>query len=114
MATPSRSASLPDRLPDNMSGMLSSKESPARRRVKVGATLDPELLGAVDAYVARHPDTDRSAVLDDALRLWQEREQDLAMERQIREDAQYHDDPDRVAWRELRDAAAARTFTKRR
>ena len=82
--------------------------------MKVGATLDPELLSAVDAYVARHPGTDRSAVLDDALRLWHEREQDRAMERQIREDAKYYDDPDRVAWRDIRDAAAARTFAKRR
>ena len=91
-----------------------SRQAPNRRRVKIGATLDPDLVGAVDSYVAKHPGVDRSAVLDDALRLWQQREQDLAMERQIREDAPYHDDPDRVAWRHLRDAAAARTFTKRR
>jgi Arc/MetJ-type ribon-helix-helix transcriptional regulator len=89
--------------------------SPTRqRRVKVGATLDPELIAAVDAHVARHPGLDRSAVFDEALRLWHEREQDAAMERQIREDEKYRDDPDRVAWREIRDAAATRTFTKRR
>lgn len=96
-----------------MSDMLSPKRSLTRRRVKVGATLDPDLLKAVDAYVARHPGTDRSGVLDDALRLWHEREQDVAMERQIREDAKYHADPDRVAWRQIRDTAAARTLTKR-
>ncbi|TMB62793.1 MAG: hypothetical protein E6I57_12560 [Chloroflexi bacterium] len=93
--------------------MLSPKRT-ARRRVKIGATLDPDLLNAVDAYVASHPGSDRSAVIDEALKLWQEREQGLAMERQIREDAKYYDDPDRVAWREIRDAAAARTFSKRR
>ncbi|HLQ06016.1 MAG TPA: hypothetical protein VK197_10250 [Verrucomicrobiae bacterium] len=82
--------------------------------MKVGATLDPDLLSAVDGYVARHPGVDRSNVLDEALKLWFEREQDLAMERQIREDVKFYDDRDRVAWRELRDAAAARTFTKRR
>lgn len=82
--------------------------------MKIGATVDRDLLSAVDAHVGRHPGVDRSAVLDEALRLWHEREQERAMERQIREDEQYYDDPDRVAWRKLRDAAAARTFTKRR
>jgi Arc/MetJ-type ribon-helix-helix transcriptional regulator len=57
--------------------------------------LDPELIAAVDAHVARHPGLDRSAVFDEALRLWHEREQDAAMERQIREDEKYRDDPDR-------------------
>jgi Arc/MetJ-type ribon-helix-helix transcriptional regulator len=83
-------------------------------RVKVGATLDPSLVAAVDAYVRQHPGLDRSAVIDEALRLWHEREQDLAMRRQFTEDAKYRDDPDRVAWRELRTAAAARTLTRRR
>lgn len=96
---------------------MSDEMSVATRRpgrVKVGATLDPELVSAVDVYVAKHRGVDRSSVIDEALRLWHEREQGLAMERQIREDAKYYDDPDRVAWRELRDAAATRTFTKRR
>lgn len=90
--------------------MSSPKRGATGRRVRLA--IDPELLTGVDAYVARHPGTDRGTVLDDALRLWHEREQGLAMVRQIREDAKYRDDPDRVAWRELRDAAAARTFRK--
>jgi Arc/MetJ-type ribon-helix-helix transcriptional regulator len=97
-----------------MSGMLPSTRSIPRRRVKVGATLDPELLAAVDAHVARHPGLDRSTVIDEALRLWQEREQGAAMQRQIREDAKHYDDPERVEWRRIRDAAAARTFGRRR
>ena len=80
----------------------------------MGATLDPELVAAVDAHVAQHAGLDRSAVIDEALRLWQEREQGAAMQRQIREDAEHYDDPERVAWRRIRDAAAARTFTRRR
>ena len=99
---------------DNMSDMLSSRRSNQRRRVKVGATLDPELVAAVDAHVARHPGLDRSTVIDEALRLWQEREQGAAMQRQIREDAKHYDDPERVEWRRIRDAAAARTFGRRR
>lgn len=97
-----------------MSDMMSSKTSPTRRRVKVGATLDPDLIHAVDAYVMRHPGADRSAVIDDALRLWHEREQAAAMEQQLREDASHYDDRDRVAWREVRDATAARRLVRRR
>ena len=80
-----------------------------RRRVKIGATLDPELVAAVDAHVAGTPGTDRSAVIDDALRLWNERQQEFAMERQLREDAAGSSD-ERVAWRGVRGAAAKRRF----
>jgi Arc/MetJ-type ribon-helix-helix transcriptional regulator len=79
--------------------------STTRRRVKVGATLDPDLLAAVDAYVADTPGTDRSAVIDEALRLWHERQQEIAMERQLREDAARYDG-ERADWRRLRGAAA--------
>jgi Arc/MetJ-type ribon-helix-helix transcriptional regulator len=97
-----------------MTGVLSTRRASSRRRVKVGATLDPALVAAVDAHVADHPGLDRSAVIDEALRLWQEREQERAMRRQFQEDAKYRNDPDRVAWRAIRDAAATRTLTKRR
>ena len=80
-----------------------------RRRVKIGATLDPELVAAVDAHVAGTPGTDRSGVIDDALRLWNERQQEFAMERQLREDAAGYSD-ERVAWRGVRGAAAKRRF----
>lgn len=90
-----------------MSGIVSDTVSPIRRRIKVGATLDPSLVAAVDAHVASTPGTDRSAVIDDALRLWSERQQELAMERQLREDAAHSDD-DRRDWRRVRGAAARR------
>lgn len=80
-----------------------------RRRVKIGATLDPDLVAAVDAHVAGTPGVDRSAVIDDALRLWTERQQDVAMERQLREDAARYSD-ERVAWRRVRGAAAGKRF----
>jgi len=57
--------------------------------------------------VAGTPGTDRSAVIDDALRLWSERQQELAMERQLREDAARYDDG-RATWRRIRSAAARR------
>jgi len=81
--------------------------STTRRRIKVGATLDPDLVAAVDAHVAGTPGTDRSAVIDEALRLWSERQQELAMERQLREDAARYND-ERAGWRRVRGAAARR------
>ncbi len=81
-----------------------------RRRRKVTATLDPELLAVVDAYVAAHPETDRSAVIDEALRLWRVREMERAM------DAQFAapdgvEPAEREAWDELRRAAAIRQLS---
>ena len=93
--------------------MMSAKVPAARHRVKVGATLDPDLVAALDSYVAAHPGLDRSAVIDEALHLWHAREQDAAMERQLREDAtRYH--AERADWRRVRDAAAARRLGTRR
>jgi hypothetical protein len=81
--------------------------SNSRRRPKITATLDPDLLASVDAYVAAHPELDRSAVIDEALRLWRARELELAMEAQFA--APDGVDPtERQAWDQLRRAAAAR------
>ena len=54
-----------------------------RHRVKISATLDPELVAGVDAYVRKHPGTDRSQAIDEALWLWFAKEQDRAMEEQF-------------------------------
>jgi len=86
--------------------------STVRRRIKVGATLDPDLLAAVDAHVAGTPGMDRSAVLDDALRLWNERQQEIAMERQLRQDAA-RDSDERADWRRVRGAAAGKRLGRR-
>ena len=96
-----------------MSDMVSPKSPVARRRVKVGATLDPDLVAALDSYVAAHPGLDRSAVIDEALQLWHEREQEAAMERQLREDATRYD-TERVDWRRVREAATVRRLRTRR
>ena len=96
-----------------MSAIVSDTMSTIRRRIKVGATLDPELVAAVDAHVAGTPGTDRSAVIDDALRLWNERQQDVAMERQLREDAARYG-AERVAWKRLQGTAASRRLGGRR
>jgi hypothetical protein len=79
----------------------------ARKRPKVTATLDPELLAAVDAHVAAHPELDRSAVLDEALRLWRTRELERAMDRQFSERDGVSSD-ERMAWDAVRRGAASR------
>lgn len=79
----------------------------SRRRPKITATLDPDLLASVDVYVAAHPELDRSAVIDEALRLWRSRELELAMEAQFA--APDGVDPaERQAWDQLRRAAVVR------
>ena len=54
-----------------------------RHRVKISATIDPELLDGVDAYIKEHPGRDRSKVIDEALMLWLAQEQHRAMEAQF-------------------------------
>jgi hypothetical protein len=81
--------------------------SSSRRRPKITATLDPDLLATVDAYVAAHPELDRSAVIDAALRLWRARELELAMEAQFAVPDGV-DPTERQAWNQLRRAAVAR------
>jgi hypothetical protein len=53
-----------------------------RHRVKISATLDPELVASVDAYVREHPESNRGKILDEALMLWLAQEQERAMEEQ--------------------------------
>lgn len=79
-----------------------------RHRVKISATVDPELLAGVDAYIREHPDRDRSKVLDEALMLWLTHEQDRAMIEQYAEDDRPEEEV--AAWRAIQDAAARRIF----
>jgi hypothetical protein len=79
--------------------------------VKIGATVQPALLRAVDEYVARHPGYDRSAVIDEALLLWYAREQERAM----REQFEAPDDvpvDEHKAWRQIRRGAAERRLRR--
>lgn len=79
----------------------------SRRRPKITATLDAELLAAVDAHVAAHPGLDRSAVLDDALRLWRAHELERAVQAQFAVPDGV-DPCERADWNTFRRAAAAR------
>lgn len=84
------------------------------RRVKVGATLDPDLMTAVDRYVEGHPGSDRSGVIDDALRLWYAQRQEEAMARQFAAPRSRKGEEERAAWKKIQGAAARRVFRKQR
>jgi mRNA interferase MazF len=81
--------------------------------VKVSVTVAPELLQAVDSFVAEHPEFDRSKVVDDALSLWCARRQAEDMEQQFATPESSIEREERAAWRRIRRAAAARTFGAR-
>jgi metal-responsive CopG/Arc/MetJ family transcriptional regulator len=88
-------------------------QAPVRRRPKIAATVDPELLAAVDAFIADHPGSDRSKVIDDALRLWREREIERAMEEQFAA-RDVVDPAERAAWKALQRAATVKWLSTRR
>jgi metal-responsive CopG/Arc/MetJ family transcriptional regulator len=79
----------------------------SRRRSKITATLDPDLLASVDAYVAAHPDLNRSAVIEEAIRLWCARELERAMEAQFATSDGVNP-IERRSWDQLRRAAIVR------
>lgn len=84
-----------------------------RRRTKIGATIDPQLAAAVDAYVAMHPETDRSGVIDEALRLWYARHQAIAMTTQFRTPASAAEAAERHGWKAVQLASARRRSGRR-
>lgn len=84
-----------------------------RHRTKIGATIDPQLAAVVDAYIAAHPGTDRSGVIDEALRLWYARQQELAMIAQFRVPVSAPEGAERRAWKAIRVASATRLSGRR-
>lgn len=88
-------------------------ESPLdRRRVKISASLDPALLRSVDEFVAENPTFNRSRVIEDALRLWQSRQLEQALEEQYAEPLTDDQAREMEAWRRIRRTAAQRIFTR--
>jgi Arc/MetJ-type ribon-helix-helix transcriptional regulator len=83
-----------------------------QRRVKISLTIDPELLRSVDDFVAEHPTSNRSRVIEDALRLWQSRQLEQALEAQYAEPPTAEQDEEMAAWRHIRRAAAQRMITR--
>ena len=82
----------------------------AEHRAKLSTTVDSALLEEVDAYLADHNHLNRGTVVDEALRLWAARRRDEAIEAQYDESLTEADEAERVVWRNIRRAAAARRF----
>ncbi len=83
----------------------------SRRRAKVSITVDPALLNAVDRYVQRHSDLDRSKVMESALQNWYRVRQEEAMIEQfsapeVTEESELRD------WRRIRRAAVSRKLNR--
>jgi len=83
-----------------------------QRRVKISTTIDPDLLQRVDAFVAEHPEFNRSRVLDEALRLWEDRQIELAIEAQYDYPLSPQDEQEHADWRRIRRAAAERMLAR--
>jgi hypothetical protein len=81
--------------------------------MKLSITVAPDLLRAVDNFVAEHPGWDRSKVLDDALTLWYAREQERAMEAQYVIPGSEREQGELADWKRVQRAAAARRFGPR-
>ena len=88
-----------------------AKSPRSRRRAKVSITVDPALLHAVDRYVRRHVDMDRSKVMESALQNWYRVRQDEAMIEQFSgqdplEESEWQD------WQHIRRAAVSRKLKR--
>jgi hypothetical protein len=90
-----------------------SQSTAEPHRVTINATLDAQLVEAIDGFVKEHPDLDRDAVIEDALRLWYAREQDKAMEARFAAPHSTTEEEEHAAWRRIQTAAAERIFRRR-
>ncbi len=83
-----------------------------RRRVEISATIDLDLLHRVDAFVAEHPEFNRSRVLDEALRLWEDHQIELAIEAQYDYPLSPRDEQEHADWKRIRRAATEQLFAR--
>lgn len=84
-----------------------------RRRAKVSTTVDAELLGIVDRFVAEHDGMNRGMVFDQGLRLWAARERERAIEAQHTAPLSPQAQEEYAAWRQIRRSAAERLLRDR-
>ena len=82
-----------------------------RRRAKVGITVDPVLLSAVDLYVQRRQGLDRGKVMETALQDWYRARQQAEMIEQFTGPDQV-DEIEMRDWRHIRRAAASRKLKR--
>jgi len=80
------------------------------RRGKISVSIDPHLLREVDTFIQQNPDTTRSAVVDEALRLWRRQQREEALIRQYTTPLTPEQAEEQAAWSEFHRAAAAKVL----
>jgi len=75
-----------------------------RGRQKVSVTVDPDLLGEVDAYVQDNQDADRSKVFDEALHCWVAYRQKMALREQFSSPRSPEEEEELRGWRQIQTA----------
>lgn len=87
-----------------------ARQTAERRRIKVSVTVDPALLREIDAFVAKHPETVRSKVFEEALYLWYGQRLEEAIAEQHMAPQSDIEREEHEAWRRIQAAAAERVF----
>ncbi|MBI2863490.1 MAG: hypothetical protein HYX94_02890 [Chloroflexi bacterium] len=75
-----------------------------RNKPRITITVDPDVLEEVDAYIKEHEGTDRSKVMDEALRCWYARLLHDALVRQHSAPKSPEEMEERAAWKRIRAA----------
>lgn len=80
------------------------------RRGKISVSVDPALLQEVDAFIRQHPRITRSAVIDQALRLWRLRRLEEALLLQYSTPLTPAQQEEQATWDAIHRAAAQRVL----
>lgn len=75
---------------------------PQRVKPRITVTVDPDMLEEVDTYIRENAGTDRSQVLDEALRCWFARRLHEALVRQHSAPKSPEEIEERSAWKRIR------------
>ncbi len=83
-----------------------------RVRPRITVTVDPDMLEEVDAYIQEHAGTDRSRVVDEALRCWYAQVLREALARQHSAPKSPEELAERADWKRIRAAQSRRLLDK--
>lgn len=84
-----------------------------RTRRRITVTVDPAILGEVDSYIQEHDGTDRSHIVDEALRCWYARTLHEALVKQHSAPKSPEELEQRLAWKRIRAEQSRRLLHKR-
>ncbi len=79
-----------------------------RTRPRITVTIDPDILEEVDTYIEEHSGTDRSQIVDEALRCWYAQTLHEALIRQHSAPKSPEELEQRLAWKRIRAEQALR------